>query len=173
VIEVRAAGVVARGAAFLLQRRFGDAVWALPGGRVVVGEAAGAALAREMAEELGETVRVGELLFVVENRFVHGGAARHELGLCFRAELQPSSPVLARSGPFAGAEAALEFRWFDRNELARVDVRPSFLASALAKPSLEFVHAVVGLPRTQCDRPVAAMAPSPLRGSRPAPHRRR
>lgn len=43
--------------------------WFLPGGRVRFGESSDAALARELAEELGHVLPAGKLALVVENIF--------------------------------------------------------------------------------------------------------
>jgi ADP-ribose pyrophosphatase YjhB (NUDIX family) len=43
--------------------------WFLPGGRVRFGESSDAALARELAEELGHVLPAGQLALVVENIF--------------------------------------------------------------------------------------------------------
>lgn len=64
--EIAAVGAIAvRGGALLLIRR-GHAPsrgrWSLPGGRVEPGETAREALVREMAEETGLAVRVGDLV---------------------------------------------------------------------------------------------------------------
>jgi 8-oxo-dGTP diphosphatase len=66
VPEIAAVGAIAvRDGALLLIRR-GHAPsrgrWSLPGGRVEAGETAQEALIREMAEETGLTVEVGELV---------------------------------------------------------------------------------------------------------------
>lgn len=62
-------GVVQRGDRFLVQPRRGDpamaGLWELPGGKREPGEDPRAALAREVAEETGLTVRVGDLVCAV------------------------------------------------------------------------------------------------------------
>jgi 8-oxo-dGTP diphosphatase len=60
------AGVIAddRGCVLIAQRRADQALplqWEFPGGKVEPGEAPTAALARELAEELGITARVGRI----------------------------------------------------------------------------------------------------------------
>ena len=61
-----ALGLVVRAGRVLVQKRerdpgLGD-VWEFPGGKIAPGEAREAAVAREVAEETGMEVRVGELL---------------------------------------------------------------------------------------------------------------
>ncbi|WP_417033876.1 NUDIX domain-containing protein [Cutibacterium avidum] len=50
-IRVRAAGIMRTPEGILLQRKQGDKVWALPGGRVEIGERTAEALVREFDEE--------------------------------------------------------------------------------------------------------------------------
>ena len=49
------------------------------------GEPGAAALARELAEELGHQLRVGDLAFVAENIFA-GDGVQHEIGLYYHVD---------------------------------------------------------------------------------------
>ena len=139
---VRVAGVALRGSEVLLHRRIGESVWALPGGRVEVGESAASALIRELGEELACLAVCGELVFVAENFFPYAGASIHEVGLYFQVTLEAASPAMQAFSTFNGPEPKIEFKWFERGALAGVSLRPSFLARALAGSELEFQHVV-------------------------------
>jgi ADP-ribose pyrophosphatase YjhB (NUDIX family) len=142
--QLRAAAVVVHEGFVLLHRLDGDDYWALPGGRVEPGEAASATLVREMVEELDEPVECAELLYVVENFFLHAGKPNHEIGLYFRTQLRATSAILNKSRTHHGVEGAsrLEFRWFPTERLGEVDLRPSFLRESLSRPVLGFEHRV-------------------------------
>lgn len=142
--QLRAAAVIFHDRSVLLHRAEGDAFWALPGGRVEPGEDARSTVVREMVEELGEPVECGELLCVVENFFTHAGEPNHEVGLYFTTQLKPASALLDKSRTHEGVEGdcRLEFRWFDVNLLADIDIRPAALRQLLARPVLRFEHFV-------------------------------
>ena len=142
--SIRAAGILLSGEWVLLHHRSGEAVWALPGGRVELGESAAQALTRELAEELSLSVVCGPLVYVAENFFSHAGAHRHEVGLYFLLSFQHESLKPPGGEPFAGVERGkhLEFCWFQRYHLSGVGLKPLFLVAALAKPQLEFQHVI-------------------------------
>lgn len=56
------------------------------GGHVEFGELASEAVVRELMEELGMDVRVGELLGVIENRFEFDGTPGHEIVFVLAAD---------------------------------------------------------------------------------------
>ena len=141
--SMRAAGIALRAGDVLLHRRKGETVWALPGGRVELGESATETLAREFQEELACTVVCGELAFVAENIFQHAGVQMHEVGLYFPVLLAATSAVVLAPVVVPSVEEGLEFRWFSRASLSSINLRPAFLVSALAVKRLEFQHVVV------------------------------
>ena len=142
--QLRAAAVIEHHGEVLLHRAVHDQFWALPGGRVEVGEHASATIVRELKEELDEIVQCGQLLCVAENFFEYSGTRYHEIGLYFRVHLASESKLVTHSGPFLGSEpdARLEFAWFPRSVLPDVDVRPEFLRHSLCNSPFTFEHVV-------------------------------
>lgn len=131
----RVAGACVRAGHVLLHRAAADDFWALPGGRPEFGEDSRAALAREMREELGVTVGVGRLLWVLENFFAHAGRNFHELAFYYAMALPAASPVLDLQQEHAGVEPdnPLVFRWFPVDRLTGVRLYPRVLRAELGR----------------------------------------
>lgn len=159
VFLCRVAGIAVHEDRVLLHRSEHDDFWALPGGRLEVGETAADALRREMMEEVDADVKVGRLLWVVENFFNHYpldqppdtslANAHHEIGLYLSMEL-PAHLLNATSflgGELTGTsnEFTLEFRWFDRDEIAEIDFRPASLHELLSEPLPDGVPTIVNM----------------------------
>lgn len=98
----------------------GRGLWSVPGGRVEPGEADDAAVQREVIEETGLTVIVGELVGVVERPAPKGIYVIHD----YRC-----APVgtTARAG-----SDALDVRWVDAAEFAALE-RDGALVDRLAE----------------------------------------
>src|ERR1035437_4785860 len=92
--HLRAGGIALHEDHVLLHRLDGDEFWAIPGGRVEMGEQAGETLIREFREELGIHVTTGDLVCVGENFFDYQGEPHHEVGLYLAVELPQGSPLL-------------------------------------------------------------------------------
>jgi 8-oxo-dGTP diphosphatase len=91
----------------------GRGQWSVPGGRVELGEALTAAVAREVREETGLTVDVGPLVEVVERMTPGDGGVYHYVILDYLAR--------GAGSPVAGDDA-LAARWVTDDELAALEV---------------------------------------------------
>ncbi len=106
--------------------------WAIPGGRVEWGEPLADAAAREVLEETGIAVRIGEIIYVFESITGDDGTgqpALHYVIVDFAAT--PTDPA-AEPAP---ADDALDARWVAPDELASLWV---------AEPTLNLIRRVLG-----------------------------
>ncbi len=145
VFQVRAAAVAIRDGYVLLHRAGVDAFWALPGGRVEVGETSEAALQREMLEETGARVRVERPLWIVENFFRYRDDVVHELGFYFLVIL-PADAHANLAEQFFGYEdngTRLIFQWCRIADLAGIEVQPSFLRAGLKSLPAAVQHLIM------------------------------
>ena len=119
----RAAGVWLQGSQVLLQRLRGDTKWALPGGKVRLGELSQEAVVREFREELELTVTATRPLWVTEMLFDLRGRRNHQACCYFLV----THPKVVRVRP---TDDRLEFQWFDIGTLSG-RIAPDFLAKGL------------------------------------------
>lgn len=155
----RVGGIAAAGDRVLLHRFAADGFWAIPGGRVGIGETAAHALRREMQEEIGADVEVGDVLWIIENFFsfrpldrpadASGEIDHHELGFYLAMTLPDR---LVELDAFEGVELEgtpdefpLEFRWFRRDEVQNLDIRPAVLRDLLSKPLPDGTPTIVNI----------------------------
>jgi ADP-ribose pyrophosphatase YjhB (NUDIX family) len=125
--NLRVAAVITRSDQVLLCTVDGLGYWFLPGGRVRFGEPSDAALARELAEELGHDLPGAKLVLVVENIF-DKRSVQHEIGLYYRLTW-PSA--LAPGDLHGGTESGHRFGWMPVRELGSLDFRPAGLIPVL------------------------------------------
>lgn len=115
---VECAGAVVRDAAgrLLLVRRGHEPAlgsWSLPGGRIEVGESPAEAAAREVAEETGLIVEIGELLQTVD--LWDGGYRVHDFA------------AAVVGGTLRAGDDASDVRWCGIDELDALDLSPDLV----------------------------------------------
>lgn len=121
--DIVAAGVVIEAKRILLSRRKKgshlEGRWEFPGGKVEAGEDPRAALRRELEEELGVLVRVGEIVDVTFHRY--DDADKAVLLLFFAAEREEGSPE-------PSAIDVAEVKWADATALDPAAFPPADVA---------------------------------------------
>jgi mutator protein MutT len=122
--NVRAAAILIVDGKVLLQRRIGDAAWALPGGKVAYGETAAEAVVRELREEFALEAIVTRLVWLAESFFKLEGCDVHQLGLYYLVHADAPNAVQP-------VEPSLETCWLALAELAMTEVQPAFLRACL------------------------------------------
>jgi ADP-ribose pyrophosphatase YjhB (NUDIX family) len=126
--NLRVAAIITRGAEILLCTVGELGYWFLPGGRARLGESSDAALARELAEELGDLeVPAGSLALIVENIYV-GRTLEHEVGLYYHLAWPQR---LARDDLDGGTEPGHTFRWVPLRDLGSERFEPAGLVPVL------------------------------------------
>jgi len=140
--NLRAAAIIARAGEILLCTVDGLGYWFLPGGRARLGESGEAALARELAEEIGHELPAGKLALVVENIY-HGDTLQHEIGLYYRLAWPG---WLAPDDLHGGIEPGHRFRWMPVSSLGMVRFEPAGLIPVLHDLGDAVQHVVLESP---------------------------
>ncbi|MDT0002877.1 NUDIX hydrolase [Listeria cossartiae subsp. cayugensis] len=140
--HIRTAAIITHQNKILLHSNQGGNYWTLPGG-AVENEFTKDGLKREMKEELGEEVHIGDLKIVAENRFLYRGEEVDSIEFYYCANLFLDSELF-ESATFTKTEAfgqneekpyELNFKWFDLNKLEEITILPSFLGVELTQLS--------------------------------------
>ncbi len=120
----RVAGIWVQDGHLLVHRNVNDDFWALPGGRVGIGEEAELALTRELQEELEATLTGTTFAFVSENFFTYLERTVHEIGMYFYV----TGDLPLRHGDFHGPEGDhLIYRWQPLDALRDLKLFPETL----------------------------------------------
>jgi len=144
--NVRTVAVFLRDDRVLLHRDEQWRIWALPGGRLSLGESSETALRREVEEELGTAVAAARLVWICEDFFEHLGKRWHEVGFYYLVEAADPAALPSLVGETVRRDELgfeLTFRWFAFDELDAIELNPAFLRTALRNIPTGTEHRVV------------------------------
>ncbi len=116
--RIRVAAIIVRDEEILLvaHEKEKKSYWLLPGGGVNVGESLEAALCRELLEETGLEIEIGDL--VMANDSIAPDGSRHIVNLYFLAD------VVSGEIQVGGDERVVECRYVSLMEFSGLDFRP-------------------------------------------------
>ena len=85
-LNIRAAGVIIHNNKVLTHKNVNKDHYAIPGGRIEIGENSEETLKREMQEELGKEIEIKDYMATIENFFEMDGKKYHEFYFLYKAE---------------------------------------------------------------------------------------
>lgn len=132
ILNCRAVAVIKNDNNILLQKRKQDKFWALPGGKVKLGEQTKNTIERELAEELGiHDYEIIKMDSVTEYFFKFDGKKIHQYIFSFLVEIKEQ--WIFNKKEFLGIEKEknLIYKWFDISEIEKGIIKPDFLKEHL------------------------------------------
>lgn len=112
----------------LLHKNKEDDFYAIPGGRIMIGETSENALKREFIEEIGAKITIKNYLGTVENFFEYNEKKYHEVMIVYESNFDSDSNFYKKER-IIGLEGngKIEFIWKTIDEIKELDLRPLFL----------------------------------------------
>ena len=140
--KFRVCGILEHNNKFLVVKMNNNNFFCLPGGHVELGEDTEQAVLREMQEELGYEVKIQRLIAINQNFFVGiDGKKFHELGFYYIVNAIHEEKIndndYVREELDKGKIQHLEFKWYTKEELKKIDFRPNFVIDCLNKVGVE------------------------------------
>lgn len=127
----RVAGIWIKDGYVLIHKNIDDQAWALPGGRVMLGEESLHSITREVYEELGVVIKAERLIWIVENFFEYNQNTIHEVGLYYLITPVANQLELNEQEFFGIEGERLIYKWVPIKKLTDIDLFPAFLKTAL------------------------------------------
>ena len=129
-VNCRAVAIILNEGNILFQKRETDPVWALPGGKIRVGEKSEDTIKRELKEELElNKFNVERCNSISEYFFTFDNTLIHQYIFSYTVSVDNTEWILDEIGEFDGKEINenLVFKWFDIDSLANAPIKPDFL----------------------------------------------
>lgn len=118
----------------------------LPGGHVEIGENSKDAVLREIKEEVGIDVALGDLVLINEQFYDKQGVATHSMILYYVAK--PKAKIdtqnLVRMEKMGTKLIKNELRWVTLDELKTIDLRPQLIKDLIVNNSLDTLRHIIG-----------------------------
>jgi len=144
LLNCRAMAIIKNEDRILFQKREKDKYWALPGGKISVGESISDTIDRELKEELGiSNFRIKEVCIIAEHFFEFNNEKCHQYIFGQKVSVDKNEWIF-ENDEFKGIEddKNLIFKWIKLSDLELVPIKPDFLGNSLRnldKDKLQFI----------------------------------
>ena len=138
----RVAAVIRDNDRILLHKSKEDVFYAIPGGRIEIGEDSKTALKREFLEEINAKINIKEMIGVVENFFEYNNKKYHEIMFLYEARFVNFE--LCKLDTINGIEndGKLKFVWKNLTDINELDIRPISVKKILLDSESNFKHII-------------------------------
>lgn len=128
----RVATLIRNNKKILLHKSKEEDFYAIPGGRIMIGENSKNALKREFEEEIGAKIHIKDYLGTVENFFEYNGKKYHEVMIVYESTFDSDSDFYKKE-KIVGLEenGKIEFIWKSVDEIKKLDLRPLCLKESI------------------------------------------
>lgn len=138
----RVAAIARSGDKILLHKSKEDDFYAIPGGRIKIGEDSQSALKREFYEEMGEDIIINKYLGTIENFFEYNDKQYHELMIVYEVKFKNNSDFYKKEKIIGlENEGKLEFIWKSIDQIKDLDLKPKFLKESIIN-NIKFSHLI-------------------------------
>ena len=131
-LNIRAAGVIIHNNKVLLHKNVNKDHYAIPGGRIEIGENSEETLRREIREELGKEIEIKDYMATIENFFEMDEKKYHELYFLYKSEFaEEEDKKIDYTIHNVEGKEYLQYEWADLNKIEEYNILPKCLKDIL------------------------------------------
>lgn len=133
-LNIRVAGVLIHNNKVLTHKDVNKDHYALPGGRIQIGENSKEALRREIQEELGKEIEIKQYIATIENFFEMDNKKYHEIYFLYNVEfLNEDDKKINYTIHNVEGKDYLQYEWIDIEKIDEYNLLPDCLKEILKK----------------------------------------
>lgn len=142
MLNVRAAVIIIHNNKILVHRNVNKDHYALPGGRVEIGEDSKETVEREIKEELGKDIEIESYIATVENFFRLESKKYHEILFIHKGEfVEDEDKKIEYTLHNKEGKDYLQYEWLDLNKIEEYNIVPACIKNIMLSKKLP-VHII-------------------------------
>lgn len=141
-LNIRAAGIIIHNNKLLIHRNVNSDHYALPGGRVEIGENSEETIKREILEETGKEIEIKGYISTIENFFEMNNQKYHEIMFVHKAEFtNEEDKLLQKTIKNIKGKDFLQYEWVDIDKIDEYPILPKVIKEII-KEKIYPIHKI-------------------------------